>query len=312
MHKKILITGAAGFLGSNLARHFTELGHYVIGIDNFITGNARNIEALLKLENFKFIKGDIIDYSQLQKVTDIDLIFNFACPASPPKYVKYAFETLDVCYLGTRNLVQLSKLTGAKLIHASTSEIYGDPQISPQSETYYGYVNSFGPRACYDEGKRVSEALLFEAQRTYELKVLILRIFNTYGPNMDINDGRVVTNFIRSILNMEPITIYGNGSQTRSLCFISDFLNAVDILLTEDKTGVVNIGNDEEISILDLAETTENIFASHLPREFKPLPTNDPLQRKPDLKIIRSLGWRPVWSLKDGLIETKRALEATS
>ena len=211
MPRKALITGVAGFLGSNLADLLFKNGYQVIGFDNMSTGRMKNIESLLGSANFTFVEQDICKPNCFEDIQDLDIIYNFACPASPPRYTALSMETLDVCYFGTKNLLDLAKITSARIVHASTSEVYGDPAISPQPETYYGNVNSFGPRACYDEGKRVAETLIFEACRLYNINATVVRIFNTFGPNMEINDGRVVTNFVRNALQDAPLTVYGDG-----------------------------------------------------------------------------------------------------
>ena len=310
MQRKALITGVAGFLGSNLAELLMRTGYAVVGFDNLCTGRLRNIKHLVDHSNFNFIEKDICEHDCFESIDDVDVIYNFACPASPPRYTSLSIETLDVCYLGTKNVIALAKRNDARIVHASTSEVYGDPCISPQSETYYGNVNPYGPRACYDEGKRVAEALLFEAERLHDIRVTLVRIFNTFGPNMEINDGRVVTNFIRNALRGLPLTVYGEGLQTRSLCYVDDLLEGIQTLVNKKANGIFNVGNDRELTIMEIGDIIQNICGTDCGYDYHPLPVNDPLQRCPDLTKIKKLGWSANTPLEMALEKTIRYLEA--
>ena len=297
---KILITGSAGFLGSHLAERLCSQGHEVIGLDNFYTGKLLNLDSCMNLPNFQFIEHDVTIPIDL-KVTHI---YNLACPASPIQYQKNPVQTIKTSVLGSINLLELAKATGARVLQASTSEIYGDPNISPQPEEYWGNVNPIGIRACYDEGKRASETLFFDYHRQFGVDIKIARIFNTYGPRMDLQDGRVVSNFVLQALRNEPITIYGDGSQTRSFCFVSDLIDGLVKLMDspEQFTGPVNLGNPIEFSMLELAEIVIRMTKSSSQIEFFPLPGDDPKQRKPDISLAqRELNWTPKVELEEGL-----------
>ncbi|GIX41535.1 MAG: NAD-dependent dehydratase [Leptospiraceae bacterium] len=300
--KTILVTGGAGFIGSHLCDVLVKQGNYVICLDNFFTGRKENIKHLLDYDNFEIIRHDIIDPIKLE----VDEIYNLACPASPVHYQYNAIKTLKTSILGTMNMLGLAKRVKAKILQASTSEVYGDPQIHPQPETYRGNVNPIGPRACYDEGKRAAETLCFDYHRQHNVDIRVIRIFNTYGPNMQINDGRVVSNFIVQALKNEDITVYGDGKQTRSFCYVSDLVRGMVDFMNQDKhLGPINLGNDGEFTILELAEKVIKLTNSKSKIVFKPLPEDDPLQRKPDLTLARKLiHYEPTIPLEEGLIKT--------
>ena len=291
--KKILITGAAGFLGSHLCERFLKEKFYVIGMDNFITGSSENINLLKKQENFEFIQID----------GQLDYILHFASPASPIDYLKIPIQTLKVGSLGTHNLLGLAKSKNAVILVASTSEVYGDPLVHPQKETYFGNVNPIGPRGVYDEAKRFQEAITMAYHRFHGLDTKIVRIFNTYGPRMRLNDGRVLPAFIGQSLRGEDLTIFGNGSQTRSFCYVDDLIEGIYKLLFSDYNYPINIGNPNEISIKDFAQEIINLTGNSDQKiVLKELPENDPLKRKPDIELARNiLGWKPKIQRKEGL-----------
>lgn len=300
----ILITGAAGFIGSHMVKHQLDAGNHVIAIDNFTSSTKENLEPFESQENFTFIEHDICE----SITAKCDIIYNFACAASPAQYQKQPVETTLTCVQGVYNMLELAKKTGATLFQASTSEVYGDPQIHPQPESYYGYVNPTGIRACYDEGKRCAETLCFDYYREYNINIRVGRLFNTYGPHMHTHDGRCVTNFIHQALTNQPITIYGDGSQTRSFCYYQDTLDAI-LAFTEHNTqndpGPLNIGNPTEITIQQLAETILALTESKSTITNKPLPENDPIKRKPDISKAQSLlKWTPKTPLEEGLKHT--------
>ena len=304
--KKILVTGAAGFLGSYLVEHHLNLGNQVYGVDNFCSSNplSKHHQALLEHANYSFAKHDICDQGFVDAFSDIafDQIFNFACPASPPIYQSIPVETMMTCVLGTKNVLSLAK-DHTRLVHASTSEVYGDPAVSPQPEAYRGNVNSYGPRACYDEGKRASEALCYDYLNKFGIDVRVVRIFNTYGPRMDSKDGRIITNLVTQALSGKPLTIYGDGRQTRSFCYVTDLIRGVISLSNIDKNprNPINIGNPDEYSILELAQKLQSKFGSEI-SFVHPLPVDDPQQRKPNIKMANEiLNWSPVVKLDDGL-----------
>ena len=301
----VLITGAAGFLGSHLVDWYLENDHTVIGIDNLSTGSLDNLSKAFRDERFKFFEMDVTNPFSF----DVDLILNFACPASPVHYQLSPIETLKTSILGTLNALELSKRTGARMVQASTSEVYGDPDVSPQSEKYVGKVNPNGPRACYDEGKRAAETAIYDYIRMYDLDIRVMRIFNTYGPRMAVKDGRVVSNFLVSAIKDEPITIYGNGLQTRSFCYVSDtVLGAVAIAsIPVRPDSPVNVGNPYEMTMLELAQQSLAITSSKSVIEFRDLPIDDPKQRCPDISLAKNLlNWAPRVSLLDGLTETSK------
>jgi UDP-glucuronate decarboxylase len=300
---KVLITGVGGFIGSNLAASHVGRGDQVIGIDNFSTGNKRNLN---DLRNLELIEGGVSE--SLNKVPeDIDVVYHFASPASPEKYMALAMNTMEVNTGGTLAMLEFSVRTGARLVFASTSEIYGDPLVSPQSEDYWGNVNPIGPRSVYDESKRFGETLVAFFQREQKANAGIVRIFNTYGPNMDPYDGRVVSTFIRQALNSEPLTIFGDGTQTRSFCYVDDLIDAMVKMMNSEAgfTGPVNTGNPGEFTMLQLAETILRLSNSKSKLVFAPLPSDDPKQRQPDITLAKAkLGWEPKVNLEDGLKET--------
>jgi len=297
---RVVITGAAGFIGSHLCDYFIKKKHYVVAIDNLITGNIKNIEHLFGNERFLFIKHDVTNYIHIPG--KVDAVLHFASPASPVDYLKYPIQTLKVGALGTHKALGLAKEKKAIFMLASTSEVYGDPQVSPQPESYWGNVNPIGPRGVYDEAKRFAEALTMAYHRYHKLPVRIVRIFNTYGPRMRLNDGRVVPNFIYQALKNKPITVYGDGTQTRSFCYISDLVEGIYKLLFKNIPEPVNLGNPQEMRIIDFAYLIKKLTNSKSKIVFKPLPQDDPKQRRPDItKAKKLLNWKPKVSLEKGL-----------
>jgi dTDP-glucose 4,6-dehydratase len=297
---RVVITGAAGFIGSHLCDYFIKKKHYVVAIDNLITGNIKNIEHLFGNERFLFIKHDVTNYIHIPG--KVDAVLHFASPASPVDYLKYPIQTLKVGALGTHKALGLAKEKKAIFMLASTSEVYGDPQVSPQPESYWGNVNPIGPRGVYDEAKRFAEALTMAYHRYHKLPVRIVRIFNTYGPRMRLNDGRVVPNFIYQALKNKPITVYGDGTQTRSFCYISDLVEGIYKLLFKNIPEPVNLGNPQEMRIIDFAYLIKKLTNSKSKIVFKPLPQDDPKQRRPDItKAKKLLNWEPKVSLEKGL-----------
>jgi UDP-glucuronate decarboxylase len=302
--KNILVTGGAGFIGSHLCERLLARGHYVECWDNLFTSTMENINHLLVVPNFKFCKHDVRFSGILSR--DFDEIYNLACPAAPGHYQYKPIYTFETCMKGTLNCLKIAESCGAKMVQASTSEVYGDPTVHPQVESYWGNVNPIGPRACYDESKRVAETICMDYHRQFGVDVKIARIFNTYGPRMHPYDGRVVSNFIRQTVTGEPITIYGTGSQTRSFCFRDDLIEGLLALMdVEDFTGPVNLGNPEEFTILELADTIVRIVGCRTKIQWKPAPVDDPVRRKPDITLARQkLNWQPEWNLTTGLIRT--------
>ena len=300
MRKKILITGAAGFLGSHLCDKFIAEGYYVIGMDNFITGTFENIAHLSNSDQFEFIEHDVTEHINLDG--PLDYILHFASPASPIDYLKIPIETLKVGSLGTHNLLGLARVKGAKILIASTSEVYGDPLINPQTEDYYGNVNPIGPRGVYDEAKRFQEAMTMAYHTHYGLDIAIVRIFNTYGSRMRLNDGRAIPAFIGQALRGEDLTVFGDGSQTRSFCYVDDQVDGIYKLLMANYPYPVNIGKPEEITIKDFAEEVIALSGGNSKIVYMPLPKNDPLQRRPDISLANKLlGWQPTTSRKEGI-----------
>ena len=300
---KILVAGAAGFLGSHLSEELLKQGHEVLGVDNLYTGSKNNIKHLLANPNFEFLRHDIT----LPLFVEVDEIYNLACPASPVQYQKHPVQTIKTSILGSINLLGLAKRTDAKILQASTSEVYGDPLVSLQAEEYWGNVNPIGIRACYDEGKRASETLFFDYWRQYQVRIKVARIFNTYGPRMDLNDGRVVSNFAVQALKGLPISIYGDGSQTRSFCYVADLIpGLIELMNSSDEvTGPINLGNPNEFTILELAKQIIDLTGSVSTITFENLPSDDPKQRKPDIsKASKILDWKPKVELREGLVET--------
>ncbi len=303
--KRIVVTGGAGFLGSHLCERLVEAGHDVICVDNFFTSQKSNIEHLLEQANFELIRHDVTHPLFLE----VDEIYNLACPAAPGHYQYNPIKTIKTSVMGAINLLGLAKRVRAKILHASTSEIYGDPDVHPQPESYRGSVNPIGPRACYDEGKRAAETLMFDYRRQHGVDIRVIRIFNTYGPRMHPYDNRVVSNFIRQALAGEDITVFGDGSQSRSFCYVDDLLRGFLAMMdAEDFTGPVNLGNPKEFTIRELAETVVRITGSSskvVPG--KPLPEDDPQHRQPDITLAREkLGWTPRIELEEGLERTIR------
>ena len=301
--KRVLVTGGAGFLGSHLCEKLLAFGYDVLCLDNFFTGNKRNIYHLLDKPNFELIRHDVT----LPIYLEVDEIFNFACPASPVYYQKDPIQTTKVNVLGSINMLGLAKRVKAKILQASTSEIYGDPEEHPQKETYWGRVNPIGPRSCYDEGKRCAETLFFDYYKQNKVNIRVIRIFNTYGPRMYSEDGRVVSNFIVQALRDEDITIYGAGSQTRSFCYVDDLIEGALRMMNgpDDFIGPVNLGNTVEVTISELAEKIIAMTGSQSKIVYMPLPENDPIRRKPDISLaIEKLGWRPTVSLEAGIEKT--------
>lgn len=301
---RILVTGGAGFIGSHLCKRLINEGHYVICFDNLFTGKKENVNDLLKCSNFEFIVQDV---TQPIELDNLDQIYNLACPASPIHYQYNPIKTLETNVLGAINVLELAKKTGACILQASTSEVYGDPIIHPQKEEYFGNVNPIGIRACYDEGKRAAETLFFDYHRQYGVNIKLVRIFNTYGPNMQKNDGRVVSNFIIQALEGEDITIYGDGSQTRSFCYVSDLIEGIIKLMNSDKkiTGPINIGNPLEFTVKQLAEIIIDMTKSNSKIIYKALPEDDPKKRKPDITQAKcKLDWKPEVGIYEGLENT--------
>jgi len=297
--KRILVTGGAGFLGSHLCDRLVDSGAEVLCLDNFFTGARANVAHLLSNPRFELIRHDLVNPILLA----VDQIYNFACPASPVHYQYNPVKTVKTCVMGAINMLGLAKRVRARLLQASTSEVYGDPSQHPQAESYWGHVNPVGVRSCYDEGKRVAETLMMDYHRQNGVDVRIVRIFNTYGPRMAIHDGRVVSNFIVQALRNEPITVCGDGAQTRSFCYVSDLIEGVLRLMnTEGLTGPVNIGNPDEFSIRELAEMVVSMTGSRSEIVSRPLPQDDPVQRCPDISLARkALGWQPTVPLREGL-----------
>lgn len=303
MKKRVLVTGGAGFLGSHLCEKLLEYGDDVICLDNLFTGSKDNIRSLMTNNHFEFIRHDIIQPIYIE----CDQIYNLACPASPIQYQRDPIYTTKTSIYGAFNTLGIAKRTGARILQASTSEVYGDPLCNPQAEDYHGNVNTIGPRSCYDEGKRVSETLFFDYHRQHNVGIKLMRIFNTYGPRMDIGDGRVVSNFIVQALRNENITIYGDGSQTRSFCYVDDLIDGMIRLMNSEKefTGPINVGNPSEHRIADLANYIIKLTDSKSKVVYTELPTDDPKQRRPDISLaIQELGWKPRVQLEDGLMRT--------
>jgi UDP-glucuronate decarboxylase len=301
--KRVLVTGGAGFVGSHLCERLLAQGHEVLAVDNYFTGRRLNVSHLLAEPRFELLRHDIT----FPLYVEVDEIYNLACPASPVHYQRDPVQTTKVSVLGAINMLGLAKRTKARILQASTSEVYGDPSVHPQPESYRGNVNTIGPRACYDEGKRCAETLFFDYRRQHGLPIKVARIFNTYGPRMHPNDGRVVSNFVMQALLDQPITLYGDGSQTRSFCFVDDLVDGLmRLMATPDAvTGPVNLGNPGEFTIRELAEMVVNLTGSRSPIVTAPLPEDDPLQRQPDISLARELlGWQPTIALEAGLKRT--------
>ncbi|SEI51689.1 UDP-glucuronate decarboxylase [Allopseudospirillum japonicum] len=298
----ILVTGGAGFIGSHLCEALVARGHQVVSVDNYYTGSRENIRHLLDKANFEALRHDVVEPLRVE----VEQIYNLACPASPVHYQKYPVQTTKTSVLGALNLLGLAKRTQARILQASTSEVYGDPHVHPQKETYWGHVNPIGIRACYDEGKRCAETLFFDYQRQYGVDIRVARIFNTYGPRMHPHDGRVVSNFIMQALAGEPITLYGDGQQTRSFCYVDDLVEALIRLMQQDThAGPINLGNPNEFTIAELAEEVLSLVGGPSKLVYRDLPADDPQQRQPDIsQAQQALDWQPQVSLRDGLKET--------
>ncbi|MBI1339838.1 NAD-dependent epimerase/dehydratase family protein [bacterium] len=300
---RTLVTGGSGFLGSHLCDKLLAQGREVLCVDNLFTGQKRNVAHLIGHSRFEFLRHDVT----MPLFVEVDEIYNLACPASPVHYQHDPVQTTKTSVHGAINMLGLAKRLHAKILQASTSEVYGDPKVHPQTEDYWGHVNPIGPRSCYDEGKRCAETLFFDYHRQHDLKIKVVRIFNTYGPRMHPNDGRVVSNFILQALRGEAITLYGDGGQTRSFCYCDDLLDAMVCMMQtgDDVTGPINIGNPGEFSMRELAEIVLELTGSKSPLEYRPLPADDPKQRRPDITLARqTLGWEPKVQLRDGLKET--------
>ena len=301
--KRILVTGGAGFIGNHLCRRLLKEGNHVICLDNFFTGLKRHIEDMMTNPNFELIEHDVVDPIDIE----VNQIYNLACPASPPHYQYDSVKTMKTSVLGIINMLELAKKYNATILQASTSEVYGNPLVHPQKETYWGNVNPIGIRSCYDEGKRAAETLMSDYHKQYGVDVRIIRIFNTYGPNMDPKDGRVVSNCIIQALNGEDITIYGDGSQTRSFCFVDDLVDGIIRMMNNSRgfIGPVNLGNPSERTVLDLAQKVLELTGSTSKISFMPLPSDDPVKRKPDISVAKAeLGWEPKVDIMDGLKKT--------
>lgn len=303
LRKRVMVTGGAGFLGSHLCARLLQNGHEVICIDNFYTGSKENLLDLLPHPNFELLRHDVT----FPLYIEVDEIYNLACPASPIHYQFDPVQTTKTSVHGAINMLGLAKRLKAKIFQASTSEVYGDPEVHPQIESYWGRVNPIGLRSCYDEGKRCAETLFFDYRRQHNLRIKVARIFNTYGPKMHPNDGRVVSNFIVQALSNQPITLFGAGTQTRSFCYVDDLIDGFILLMDspDELTGPVNFGNPGEFTIRELAEKVIELTGSHSSITFEPLPSDDPLQRKPDIALAKStLGWEPKVQLEEGLLRT--------
>lgn len=301
--RRILIAGGAGFIGSHLCERMVREGHDVICLDNYFTGSKSNVAHLLGYSNFEILRFDVREPLRLE----VDDIYNLACPASPAHYQTEPVRTVETSVMGAVNLLRLARETGAVVLQASTSEIYGDAQVQPQTETYYGHVNPIGPRACYDEGKRCAETICFDYHRQYNVRVKVARIFNTYGPRLAPGDGRIASNFILQALRNEPVTVYGDGTQTRSLCYVEDMVGGLAAMMdsADDVTGPINLGNPDEHAVRDLAELIISMTGSKSEIAFGPLPQDDPQKRRPDIsRAIEQLHWRPSIVLEIGLART--------
>jgi UDP-glucuronate decarboxylase len=307
--KRILVAGGAGFIGSHLSRALLAEGHHVTIVDNFYTGDKNNITDLLQNPNCTLIEHDVTQPFPQFQIPDsrFHSIYNLACPASPVAYQRDPVKTLFISVMGSYQLLELARVSGARILQASTSEVYGDPDVHPQPETYVGHVNTIGPRACYDEGKRAAETLFFDYHRQYKTDIKVARIFNTYGPAMARDDGRVVSNFIYQALEKKPITLYGDGQQTRSFCYVDDMVAGLIALMNSKPgiTGPINLGNPDEFTMEELAELVLELTGADVSLAYKPLPQDDPKQRQPDISLAKkTLGWEPKIALRRGLEKT--------
>ncbi|WP_241840474.1 GDP-mannose 4,6-dehydratase [Fictibacillus sp. S7] len=315
--EKIIITGVAGFLGYQLAETLLSEGCCILGIDNLSTGRMQNIDKLSVHPNFRFIKHDVCSENlfQLKEITDINQIYHLASPASPKYYQKFPFETIEINTLGTKNMLELSKIYNAKMVFLSTSEVYGDPEIHPQVEDYRGNVNTWGPRACYDEGKRLGEVFCYLYHSLFGVQIKVARIFNTYSAGLRNDDGRVISNFVNQALKGEEITVYGDGSQSRSFCYVDDTIRAIRLMMKNDAANgeIINIGNPNEITVLNLAKLIKELTNSPSNIVFLPLPKDDPKQRRPNIdKAKKILDWEPKVSLDEGLRKTINVYQSSS
>lgn len=308
LHKRILVSGGAGFLGSHLCERLLNEGHEVLCADNFFTGTRMNVEHLLLHSRFELMRHDVT----FPLYAEVDEIYNLACPASPVHYQHDPVQTIKTSVHGAINMLGLAKRVGAIIFQASTSEVYGDPHVHPQTEDYWGNVNPIGDRACYDEGKRCAEALFFSYRRQHGVNIKVGRLFNTYGPRMHPNDGRVISNFIMQALQNKPITLYGDGSQTRSFCYVDDLIDLILLFMRtpNDFTGPMNMGNPREFTILELAKLVIELTGSSSTFVFKPLPGDDPKQRSPNISMAQNLGWEPKIQLREGLLRTVEYFES--
>lgn len=309
--KRVLVTGGTGMIGSHLCERLLQEGHQVLCLDNLYSSSSDNIKHLMDHPNFYFIEHDVQE--PFDPEIQLEEIYNLACPASPVQYQRDPIKTIKTNFFGALHMLELARKYDARIFQASTSEVYGDPLEHPQKETYWGHVNPIGIRSCYDEGKRVAETLFFDFHRQYGVKIKVGRIFNTYGPRMSAGDGRVVSNFIVQALQGQPITIYGDGSQTRSFCYIDDLIDAIEALMKspEEFTGPVNLGNPDEFTVQKLAEMIVELTGTNCELAFKPLPQDDPRQRRPDISLAKKmLNWEPRVSLKEGLVKTINYFEA--
>jgi UDP-glucuronate decarboxylase len=302
-HKRTLVTGGSGFIGSHLCKRLLELGHDVLVADNFYSSSRHNVDELLAQQRFELIRHDVT----FPLYVEVDEIYHLACPASPVYYQRDPVQTTKTCVHGSINMLGLAKRLGARILLTSTSEVYGDPAVHPQSESYWGNVNPIGIRSCYDEGKRCAETLFFDYHRQHGLPIKVARIFNTYGPKMLPDDGRVVSNFVVQALRGEPLTVFGDGSQTRSFCYVDDMVDGLIALMNSpsEVTGPINLGNPGEFTMLELAEQVMDLTGSRFPLEYRPLPADDPVRRKPDISRAKELlGWQPTVPLQEGLART--------
>jgi UDP-glucuronate decarboxylase len=302
-HKRVLVTGGSGFIGSHLSKRLFELGYDVLVADNFYSSTRQNLQELLREPRFEIIRHDVT----FPLYVEVDEIYHLACPASPVYYQRDPVQTTKTCVHGSINMLGLAKRLGARILLSSTSEVYGDPAVHPQSESYWGNVNPIGIRSCYDEGKRAAETLFFDYHRQHGLEIKVARIFNTYGPKMLADDGRVVSNFIVQALRGEPLTVFGDGSQTRSFCYVDDMVDGLIALMNSpaEVTGPVNLGNPGEFTMLELAKQVLDLTGSTCPIEYRPLPADDPTRRKPDITRAKELlGWQPAVPLREGLART--------
>lgn len=306
MKPAILITGGAGFIGNNLTRYLLDQGERVVVIDNFISSKKDKISDLLNHPNFTLLEDDISHPGMYyDDLPEIKQIYHLACPASPPKYQAYPLKTIQTCVNGTINILEIAKTHNCPILFTSTSEVYGESLVTPQPETYRGNVNTIGIRACYDEGKRLAETIMFEYHRQFGVDIKVVRIFNTYGPYMDEDDGRIVTNFIKQVREDKDITIYGTGKQTRSFCFVDDLVRGLILMMASPHTGPVNLGNPNEMSIFEIAWKISKIFGKELRIKYFPLPQDDPTHRCPDITLAKTLlGWEPRINIDDGLKKT--------